>query len=243
MLYVAMTGAQQTLQAQAINNHNLANASTTGFRQDLAAFRSQPVFGDGLPSRVFAMAERAAVDTSPGELYTTGRDLDVAIDGQGWLAVQGPDGGEAYTRAGDLHIASGGILTTGGGLPVIGNGGPIAIPPAEKVEIGSDGTISVRPLGEGPTPLLEVDRIRLVKPDEGDLEKRELGLMRLRDGATALPDGTVRLVSAALEGSNVNVAEALVNMIDLARQFEMQIKMMGTAEENAASVNQLLRLE
>ena len=242
MLYIAMTGARQTLQAQALTTHNLANASTTGFRQDMAAFRSQPVFGEGLPSEVYAMTERAGVDTTPGQLLTTGRDLDVAVDGEGWIAVQTPDGSEAYTRAGDLHLTPGGILTTGAGHPVLGNAGPIAISPAEKLEIGADGTISIRPLGEAASTLVEVDRIRLVKPKATALTKDASGLMRLQN-PPAPPDASVRLVAGTLESSNVNTAATLVDMIDLARQFEMQIKMMNTAKENADTTNQLLRLE
>src|SRR5512143_2647468 len=163
-LYVAMTGAKQLLQAQASNSHNLANASTPGFRADLTDFRSMPVFGPGFPSRVYAMQERPGVDLKPGPIDATGRELDMAIKGDGWIAVQGPDGSEAYTRAGDLRISSGNILETGAGYPVMGQGGPIAIPPAEKIEIGTDGTISIRPLGEQASTLVQVDKIKLVNP-------------------------------------------------------------------------------
>ncbi len=242
MLYVAMNGASQTLQAQAVNSHNLANVSTAGFRQDLAAFRSMPVFGDGLPSRVYAMEERPGVDDTVGPMTSTGRDLDVAIHGEGWLAVQAPDGGEAYTRAGDLRISAAGILTTGAGHPVLGNAGPVAIPPAQKLEIGTDGTISIHPLGEPATTLVELDRLRLVKPAFDDLVKGPDGLMRRGDGEPAAPDATVKLTTGVLEGSNVNVVEALVNMIDLARQYELQVKAMATAQDNAAATAQLMRL-
>lgn len=242
MLYVAMTGAQQILRAQAITNHNLANASTTGFRQDLAAFRSMPVFGDGFPSRVYAMAERPGVDTSSGALQTTGRELDVAVDGEGWIAVQAPDGKESYTRAGNLYLSPEGILKTGAGYPVLGDGGPIAIPPADKLEIGSDGTISIRPLGEPATTLVQIERVRLVKPGPSDLLKDDYGLMRRRDGQPALPDSSVRLVSGTLESSNVNTSAALVDMIDLARQFELQVKMMKAAEDNDNATDKLLRM-
>jgi flagellar basal-body rod protein FlgF len=243
MLYVAMTGASQVLRAQTITSHNLANVSTTGFRQDLGAFRSMPVFGDGLPSRVYAMAERPGVDTTPGQLMTTGRELDIAIEGEGWIAVQAPDGKEAYTRAGNLHLSAEGILTTGAGYTVLGEGGPIAVPPAAKVELGNDGTISICPLGESPVTLVQVDRIRLVKPNPSELQKDSYGLLRSRSSQPFPADASVRLVSGSLESSNVNTAEALVNMIDLARQFELQIKMMRTAEDNAEATNQLLRME
>lgn len=243
MLYVAMTGAQQTLRAQSIVSHNLANANTTGFRQDVADFRSMPVFGDGLPTRAYAMTERAGVDLRAGRLMTTGRDLDVAVQGGGWIAVQAPDGGEAYTRAGDLQVDSGGMLTTADGRPVLGDGGPIAIPPAEKIEIGGDGTLSIRPPGEAPANLVIVDRIRLVRPADGGLYKDDSGLMRARDGRPTAPDASVRLVAGALESSNVNPTSALVDMIEAARRFELQVKMMSVAGENASATNQILRLE
>lgn len=243
MLYVAMTGARQVLHAQSVNNNNLANADTTGFRQDLAAARSMPVFGEGHPSRVYAMTERAGVDTSAGSLITTDRELDVAVDGDGWLAVQAPDGEEAYTRAGDLHTISGGILTNGAGHPIMGEGGPVALPPAEKIEIGADGTVSILPPGDPAAGLVEIDRILLVKPDPEALEKGADGLMRLRDGEAAPPDASVRLKAGALEGSNVDPTAALVNMIDLSRQYEMQIKMMSAAKDNARVTQQLLSLD
>lgn len=243
LLYVAMTGAHQTLRAQAIVSHNLANANTNGFRQDLADFRSMPVFGDGLPTRVYSMAERTGADLRLGRVMTTGRDLDVAVQGEGWLAVQAPDDTVAYTRAGDLQLDANGRLTTANGNPVLGSAGPISIPPAEKIEIGADGAISIRPLGEASSNLVEVDRLQLVKLPEDNIHKDPNGLMRTNDGQPAPLDASVRLVSGALESSNVNPAEALVSMIESARHFEIQVKMMKTAEENSNVTNQLLRLE
>lgn len=244
MLYVAMTGAQQTLRGQAMVSHNLANANTVGFRQDLADFRSMPVFADhGMPTRVYAMAERPGADLRLGRVMTTGRDLDVAVQGEGWIAVQAPDGGEAYTRAGDLQVDANGLLTTGNGRPVLGNGGPISIPPAEKIEIGADGTISIRPLGETPANTVEVDRIKLVKPAGDAFYKDASGLMRAGDGQPFQADASVRLMGGALESSNVNPAEALVSMIESARRFELQVKMMKVAEDDSSATNQLLRLE
>lgn len=246
MVYLAMTGAKHTLNLQGLISHNLANVNTVGFRKDLATYRSMPAFSDDpvLPARVYAMAERPGVDLNEGKIMTTGRDLDVAIKGEGWIAIQLADGSEAYTRSGDLQLDSNGQLTTANGHPVLGNGGPIAIPPAEKIQIGEDGTISVRPLGETPDNLAVVDRIRLVKPDgENQLYKNETGFFRMREGDRAPVDADVRLVSGALEGSNVNPAEALVGMIDASRRFELQVKMMSTAQENAANSDQLLKLD
>jgi flagellar basal-body rod protein FlgF len=242
MLYIAMNGAKQTLLAQTTNDHNLANANTSGFRADLEAFRAMPVFGPGYPTRVYAMASQPGVDFAPGTISATGRDLDVAINGRGWIAVQAPDGSEAYTRAGDLRIDPAGRLVTGAGHPVLGNAGPIAIPPAEKIEIAADGTISIRAAGQAASALATIDRIKLVDPPAASLVKGADGLLRRRDGAAAEADAQVQLTAGSLEGSNANPVEAMVNLITLARQFELQVRMMRTAAENDAAAAQLLRL-
>lgn len=242
MLYVAMSGAKETLLAQATNSHNLANANTTGFLADLQQFRSMPVFGDGHPTRVYALSEHPATDFKSGSIVQTGRELDVALNGKGWIAVQAPDGSEAYTRRGDLKLDANGLLTTGNGLPVSGNGGPIAIPPAEKIDIAPDGTISIRPLGQSANELAIVDQIKMVNPPHADLEKGMDGLMRLKPGATVEPDASLQLVSGALEGSNVNVVDSMVDMIELARRFEIQVKMMKTSEEMAQGSTSILRI-
>lgn len=240
MIYLAMAGARQTAIAQASNSHNLANASTPGFRADLDAFSSLPVLGPTHASRVYASNERAGVDLEPGVVTSTGRDLDVAMSEGGYLAVQAPDGGEAYTRAGDLRVSAQGLLTTGAGHPVLGNGGPIAVPPFERLQIGSDGTVSVLPLGQSGGTLAVVDRLRLVRPEASQLDKRADGLLGTPQPAAA--DASVRVEAGALESSNVNPVDALVNMIELARLFEMNVRNMKTAAENEAATNQLLRI-
>lgn len=242
MLYLAMTGAKQTMVAQAVNSNNLANASTTAFKADLEQFRSMPVVGEGLPSRIYSMTERPGVDVTPGAINTTGRELDVAINGDGWIAVQAPDGSEAYTRAGELQISSLGILETSSGYAVIGDGGPIVIPQAEKIEIGIDGSISIRPIGAGANEMAEIGRIKLVNPAAANLTKGEDGLVRTRDGSLAVADIDVQLVSGAIEGSNVSAIKSMVKMIELSRQYEMQIKMMKTAEENDAATTQMMKM-
>jgi flagellar basal-body rod protein FlgF len=242
MIYLAMSGAKEIMLRQSSNNHNLANVNTTGFKADLDAFKSLPVYGPGQPGRVYVQDERAGIDLSSGQINSTGRDLDVAINGEGFIAVQDRDGSEGYTRAGDLRVTSTGLLETGAGHPVMGNGGPIAIPPFEKILIGQDGTISIQPLGQSEANLAVVDRIKLVKPDTASLEKAPTGMLHLKEGATAEADASVTLASGALEGSNVNAVEALVNMIELSRQFELQVKMMKTAEDNDAASARLLQL-
>ncbi len=241
-LFIAMSGAKQTLLAQTANANNLANSQTTGFKSDLHQFRSMPVFGPGYPSRVYAMTERPATDMSMGMLQTTGRNLDVAIKGDGWLAVSGKDGQEAYTRSGNLKISPQGQLQTEAGLPVLGAQGPVAIPPYDKLEIGRDGTISIVPLGSNAATLVVVDRIKLVKPETQALEKGLDGLMYDKAGNALPASADVSLVQGALEGSNVNAIEAMVSMIELARHFELQTKVMKNADENASAAAKLMQM-
>ncbi len=242
MIYLAMNGAREVMLRQATNNNNLANLSTTGFRADFDSFNSVPVYGPGNPSRVYVEDQRSGVDQSSGPVIQTGSNLDVAINGDGFLAIQDNDGSEGYTRAGNLRVNAVGLLETGSGYPVMGNSGPIAIPPFEQILIGKDGTITIQPLGQSSTTLAVVDRLKLVKPAAGELQKNNNGILHSENNETLEADASVQLLSGALEGSNVNAVEAMVNMIDLSRQFEMQIKMMKTAEENSAAAAQVLRL-
>ncbi len=240
-LYVSMSGAKETLRAQTANNHNLANASTTGFRADLSAFQTRAVEGSGYASRAYATNATTGWDPSQGTLQTTERDLDVGINGEGWIAVQGADGREAYTRAGDLRIDPSGLLKTGTGLQVLGDGGPLSVPPNASVQIATDGSVSIVPLGQGPETTATVGRIKLVNPPATGLVRGEDGLFRNVDGSDAPADASVKVAAGMLEGSNVNVADAMVNMIELSRQFDLQVKAMRTAEENGAASAQLLR--
>ena len=242
MLYVAMTGAAETLRAQTVNNHNLANVSTTGFRADLAAFQSRAVDGTGFASRVYATNGTVGWDKTSGALLSTGRDLDIAVNGQGWIAVQGPDGKEAYTRAGNLQVDATGNLLTATGEPVLGDGGPINIPPYSSIFFARDGSISIVAQGQAPDTTATVDRIKLVNPADADIQRIDDGLFRMKNGSAAEPDANVKISSGTLESSNVNTAEAMVNMIELSRQFEMQVKAIRTAEDNAAAASQLMKV-
>jgi flagellar basal-body rod protein FlgF len=242
-LYISMTGASQTMRAQTVHAHNLANASTTGFRADLAQARAMQVFGPGMPSRVYSMAENPGSDFQPGALQQTGNALDIAVRGEGWIAVQAPDGTEAYTRAGDLELSPFGELLTGSGLPVLGNNGPVVLPPFETVELGMDGTVSVRELGQGAEVMAALDRIKLVNPGNQELFKGADGLFRRSDGGDSLPDAEVTIVSGYLEASNVNVVEAMVEMIALTRNYEMNVKLMQTAQQNSEVSARLLQIQ
>jgi flagellar basal-body rod protein FlgF len=241
LVYVAMSGAKEILQAQAANNSNLANASTTGFRADLSAFQTQQVSGAGLPSRAYATDGSVGWDASSGELQTTGRPLDVAIRGPGWIAVQASDGTEAYTRAGDLRVDSSGLLTTALGNNVLSDSGPITVPPQTSIAIGADGSVSIVPQGQPASTVSAVGRLKLVNPPAADLTRGADGLFRSTSGAAVSSDASVRLIPGTLESSNVNIAASMANMIELARNYEVQIKAMKSAEDNAAASSKLLQ--
>lgn len=242
-LYISMTGASQTMRAQAIHAHNLANASTTGFQADLAQARSMAVYGAGMPSRVYSMTENPGTDFTRGSLQQTGNTLDMAVRGEGYFAVQAPDGSEAYTRAGDMELTVFGELVTGNGLPVLGNNGPVVLPPFETVEFGEDGTVSVRELGQGTEILAAIDRIKLVNPLPGELIKGADGLLRRTDGGDSVADAEIQLVSGYLESSNVNVVDSMVEMINLTRSYEMNVKFMQTVQENSETSARLLQIQ
>ncbi|WP_050466464.1 flagellar basal-body rod protein FlgF [Herbaspirillum chlorophenolicum] len=242
LVYTAMSGAKHTLEQQATASNNLANATTTGFRAQLNTFRSAPVVGDGLPTRAFVVDSTAGNDFSQGPIQDTGRALDVAVQGKGWIAVQTADGGEAYTRNGSFKTTENGVLQTQSGQPVLGDGGPITIPPDVTVAIASDGTVSTIPTDGIPNAVNILGRIKLVNPDDKNLKRGDDGMFRTITGGAAQPDANVRLASGALEGSNVNVVEAMVNMINLSRQFEMNMKMIQTAESDSTKATQILSL-
>jgi flagellar basal-body rod protein FlgF len=239
-MYVSMTGAKQIMQAQAVNNHNIANADTVGFRADTVAFTSEPIYGAGYATRVNAVAGNTGVDFSTGVVTTTSRSLDLAVNGKGFIAVQGADGKEAYTRAGDLRVSESGAVTTVSGLPVLSESGPLNIPPSTQVTIGSDGTISVVPLGLSPAAQSQVDRIKLVNPPTADLQKGDDGLLHLKSGGKAPTDENVTVSSGVLESSNVNAAKSLVNMIELQRLYEFQIKSINSADTDEQSSERMM---
>ncbi len=241
-LYVAMTGATQMMRAQSEVAHNLANADTVGFKAQLSAFEPLPVQGPGMPTRVNGVAFGQGVDTRQGGQIDTGRELDIAVQGNGWIAVQDAQGGEAYTRAGDLRLTAEGMLTDARGNLVMGDGGPISVPQSTQMSVGADGTISVVPMGQTPNTISAVGRIKLVNPAVEDLSLGSDGLMHLAGGATASADPAVTIKSGELESSNVNPSQTLVQMIQLSRQYELQVRAIKSADENAQSASRLLQM-
>ena len=242
LIYTAMTGASSAFQRQAGVANNLANASTVGYRAMEHKFRAVPIQGEGAPTRAFVVDASVANVFDQGPLMATGRPLDVAVQGAGWIAVEAPDGSEAYTRAGNLQVNTNGQLQTAAGLNVQGEGGPIAIPPDNSITIATDGTISTVPLYGLPNNVSVVGRIKLVNPPENELVRGDDGLFRTRSGAPVDLDETVKVAPETLEGSNVNPIDALVSLISLSRQFEMQIKMLQIADTNANKASQILSM-
>jgi len=242
VIYTAMTGAKHVFMQQAGTAHNLANASTIGFKAQEHRFRAVPVQGNTLPTRAFVVDASVKDVLDQGPMMATGRNLDVAVDGKGWIALQLPDGSEAYTRAGSFEVSANGLLQTKSGHTVLGDGGPLNIPPDNDIEIAPDGTISVIPTFGSRNSANAIGAIKLVNPPEGDLERGADGLFRLRSKQPAPADTNVRVASGTLEGSNVNVTDAMVNLISLSRQFEMQIKLLQTADLNARQADQIISL-
>jgi flagellar basal-body rod protein FlgF len=242
LIYTAMTGAQHILDQQATNSNNLANATSTGFKAQIDSFLAVPVIGGGLNTRTFVVNSTSGADFTPGAIQQTGRALDVAVEGKGWLSVMRPNGTEGLTRNGSLKISANGVLQTASGLNVLGDGGPISIQPNTVVSIASDGSISTVNDGDNPGPSTPVDRLKLTNPDESTLIRAEDGLFMTPVGKPAVADASVKVVGGALESSNVSVIKAMVNMISLARQFDVQMKLLTNAESNDTKASQIFNL-
>jgi flagellar basal-body rod protein FlgF len=242
LIYTAASGAKHILEQQATTSNNLANLSTTGFRAQIDTFRAVPVQSEGLPTRAFVVDNTVGADMSAGPLQVTGRDLDVAVKGRGWLAVQMPDGTEAYTRNGALQMSPNGILQTANGLAIQGEGGPITVPPDVTVAVGADGTIATIATTTPPGPSTVLGRLKLVNPNDADLVRGDDGLFRMKDGSAAPADPQVAVGHGMLEGSNVSAVDSMVQMISLARSLETQMSLLKNAENNAAKATQILAL-
>jgi len=244
LIYTAMTGASGILSRQAAVAHNLANVTTPGYRAEEHRLRAVQVLTHNqppaLPTRAFAVDASTHADFSAGALHYTGNPTDVAVKGRGWIALALPDGSEAYTRNGSFEISENGLLQTKNGIPVQGDGGPLTIPPDSRVSIERDGTVSVVPASGAQNTVNAIGRIKLVNPPEADLVRGADGLFRLKTNEPAPQDDTVSLAAGYLENSNVNPVEQMVAMISLARQFEMQMRLITSAEANDRAATQVL---
>ncbi len=243
LLYIAASGAKQDLQATAIRANNLANSQTSGFKALLENARAMPAYGEGMPSRVFAMTESPSNNYAGGAMIQTKRELDAAIQGEGWFSVLDSQGNEAYTRAGSLQLGPNGSLEDAHGNRVVGDVGAIFLPiPVSNINLANDGTITVRPQGAPETVAEEVGRLKFVNPNVADMQRGEDGLFRLKSGEVADEDINVSIRTGMVEGSNVNAIEEMVSMISLQRHYEMQVKLMKKADSMDMRGNQLLRI-
>lgn len=240
LIYTAMSGASHTLQQQAAVSQNLANTNTPGFRAAINSFRAVPLQGEGLPTRTFVVDSTAGADFSEGVMEPSGRSLDIAVNGQGWIAVQAADGKEAYTRNGSLQVTPAGLLQTRSGLNVLGDAGPITVPPDTSLTIAQDGTVSAISQDNPQDGAVVVGRIKLTNPAQNSMTRGDDALFRANGGQPANADANVTVLSGFLESSNVNAVEAMVNMISLARQFDTQMKMLSTADNNARQAAKIL---
>ena len=245
LIYVAMTGATHTMGQQATIAHNLANATTIGYRAEVNSFRAVPVLGAGSPTRAFVVDSTVGANFAPGAIQVTGRSRDVAVQGAGWIAVQTKDGGEAYTRDGNLQISANGLLQTRNGFNVLGTNGPISIPIESDITISKNGFISLISAQARmmPQTVEPAGRIKLVNPPEQQLVRGDDGLFRLRGGGTAPADANVALAWGALENSNVNIVREMVSMISVSRQYDMQMKLLENAKSNARQASQIMNLQ
>lgn len=239
LAYIAMTGAKHAFMQQEAVANNLANASTNGFRATFNTFRALPVYGGGLPTNAYAVMQTTGANFATGPMQQTGRSLDAAIKGDGWFAVQTPNG-EAYTRNGSFQIGQNGNLQLPDGRTVLGDGGPITIPTDSEIQIGNDGSVFATPMTGDRNAGAVIGRLKLVNPPTTELARGDDGLFRLKNGQPAAADPAVQVQSGMVEGSNVNVVESLVNMIGHQRQYDAHMKMIKTAEENDRKSSQIV---
>lgn len=242
MIFLAMTGAKHVAWQQASTSNNLANVHTAGFKADQVSFRALPVVGEGAPTRTYVVDNTIGYDASQGTLMQTGNPNDFALGAPGFFAVQGSDGQEAYSRSGGFVLDETGMMRTPSGLPIIGSGGPITIPLGSRPQLGQDGTVLAVPeSGADQTPQL-VGQIKLVNPPAKDVYKGEDGLFRSNTGGQLEADPKVKIVSGALEASNVNTVDSLIQMISHQRAFDLNIKLMQTTDQNDRAATSLMAL-
>ena len=242
LVYTAYSGLRGNMAAQAAIANNMANGSTIGFKADKVSFERLSLIGPTFETRDPTSEEVIDAARDPGTLIATGRSLDVAVNGDAWLAVQAGDGEEGYTRRGDLSIAPSGVLQTGDGFPVLGQSGPITIPPAAKVTISADGSVLVVPPGGDIDKPQIVDRLKLVSPKGSETLKGLDNLLKVKGGGALPQDLDARVTTGSLEQSNVNMAEALVDMIENQRSYEVQAKLLSSAKDMDESGASLMRL-
>lgn len=244
LIYSSLSAMRAAMARQTMTANNLANINTAGFRGEMSSSTALWLKGDGLNARASNSGEVTSADMSEGTIVESGRPLDVAVQGKDiLLAVQSREGEEAYTRRGDLQVGESGLLTTGDGMPVLGDGGPITLPPYDKLTIAADGTISIVPQGGDPSQVQTVDRLKLVATNGIPIAKGLDGLFRARSGGTLAADPQATVRQGAIEGSNVNASATLIDMIEASREWDMQVKMMSAAQDIDKASAELMRFD
>lgn len=242
LIYTSLTAMRGSMARQTAIANNLANANTPGFRADLAEAQTVWLESQQLNTRAFSSEEVQAADMKAGTVIATGRDLDIALSGDGMLAVQAKNGEIGYTRRGDLMLSSTGLLTTGDGRPVQGAQGPMTLPPSDAINIDDQGRVWIVPAGGDATQPQQLDQLLLVSPAGSDVVKGVDGLFRVRGGGTLPADPDARVITRSLENSNVSATEALVEMIEASRSWDTQLKLLNDARDMDAATADLMSL-
>lgn len=242
LIHTALTGLRSAMARQSVTANNVANASTVGFRAEMTAARTMWITGQGMTPRPFNAGETSAADMRGGTVNQTGRDLDIALNADALLAVQAEDGSEAYTRRGDLQVSASGLVTTGDGRPVLGEAGPLTLPPADSVRIADDGVVWIVPTGGDPNTPQQVDRLKLVTPAGSQIQRGEDSLFRVANGGALPSDPAARVTPRSLESSNVQVSQALIDMIDASRAWDTQLNLVTSARDLDTAASELMRL-
>lgn len=240
--YIAMNAASEALRAQSITAHNIANVGTSGFKALLTHTEAVNVEGRGWHSRVNGVLKPETWNAQGGALQNTGRDLDIALADDRWLAVQTEDGGVAYTRNGALQMTANGQVLDGEGRPVLSDNGPLALPPHSELMIAADGTVSLTPQGSEASVRAQVGRLSVIDAAPNELKRRADGLFEPVAEVEVRPAVGAVMVSGMLEASNVNAAEQLVALIEHSRRFELATKAMKTADTHGEVAQSLMRI-
>lgn len=242
MIYTALTGMNAALARQRAVASNLANAQTTGFRAETFSLKPLTLRGPQLEARAMTEGAVRGADMSAGRVVPTGRPLDIAVRGGALIALQATDGSEVYSRRGDLTVGVGGVLENGDGRPVIGEAGPITVPPGREVTIATDGSVLAADPAAPDAPAENIGRIKLASPAGSAILKDLDGFLRVPDGGVLPADPTAEVEAGALEQSNVDTSATLIEIIEAQRSFERRSKLFSTAGEIDQAGSRLMSL-
>lgn len=243
LVYTAVSGMNASMMRERMTASNMANAQTIGFKAEVMQAQAVTLDGPQLDVRALNRSEVKGANMKEGAIIATGRPLDVAMTGNTMLAVQSVDGQEAYTRRGDLSVSNTGVVENGEGLPVLGETGPLMVPPGSTVSISQDGSVMVRDPSVPEQEPQKIDRLKLVSTAGSQLEKDLAGVFRVPGGGVLPVDDNAKVIPESVEQSNVNSSEVLVDMIESQRLFDLRTKLVSTAKELDEGSSKLMRLD